>query len=261
MAGRFAGTPFCATTVLASAGSDLSDAPEDSDAHEYDDEFNSTVLDAAWSYTSTWSATAPDPYAAFAAGDTRRALHTERRRSWLVVQPPGDGVGKLMHKSIVCPANFFVWARVSFSLRVGSAVNNDAGISLNLTASSAGAPDINNEVAVTVNELDASKTTVQFQKTEGGVFTTLQEGQNIFTTINTAQPFDAMGIQKIGTTYHGWVFTSSGMAMHLGSTVFAPTVDRLAFHFRNAAITAPGNMLIGVDFVRCKNSATYLPGP
>ena len=257
MAYRAAGDPFC--LQLASAGSDLADSPDD--PHEYDDEFNSTTLDPAWGFTSTWSATAPDPYAAFAAGDTRRALHTDRRRSWLTVQPPGDGVGKLLHKAIVCPANFFVWARCSFGLRVGSAVNNDASISLNMCATSAGAPDINNEVAISINELDASKATVQFQKTEASVFTVIQEGQNIFTTINTAQPFDSMGIQKIGTTYHGWVFTSSGMAMHMGSTTFAPTITRLAFHFRNAATTSPGNMLIAIDFLRCKESSTYLPGP
>jgi hypothetical protein len=240
-----------------SSGSDVADAPES--PHAYDDEFNSTVLNAAWQFTSTFGGV-PDPYASFAAGNTRMALHTDRRRSWLTVQPPGDGVGKLLHKAIVCPANFFVWSRVSFGLRVGSAVNNDAGISLNLCATSAGAPDINNEVAITVNELDASKTTVQFQKTEGGVFSTLQEGQNVFSTVHHAQPFDSMGIQKIGTTYHGWVFTSSGMAMHMGSTVFAPAITRLAFHFRNVATTSPGNMLIAIDYVRCKESAIYLPG-
>ena len=223
-----------------------------------DDEFDSAILNPAWSFTSTFTGT-PDPYAAFAAGDTRMDVHTGRR-SWLRLQPPGDGVdNKRLHKPIVYPANMFVWMRASMSQRIATVTNTDAGIQLMLSATAAGVPDVNNAVFMALNEADASEVALQFQKIDGGILTVVQEGFNCFAGVTNAQPYDSVGIQKIGTTYHGWAFTPGGHALHLGSTILATAIDRVAINFGNAAIASPGNMIMGVDFVRFVASGTFLP--
>lgn len=220
--------------------------------HADDDEFDSAVINPAWSFTGGTLGAAPDPYAAFAAGDTRVDVNV--KPSWIRFQSPGNNTVNRLSKLIAVPANQLVWMRASFSTRIAVVpADNDGNIGLSYANAA-------NSISIYLNETDAGRISIQFQKFIGGVLTIIQLGFNIWNgAVANGQLYSAVGIQKIGTTYHGWAFTPGGHALHLGSTIEASVFDRVQIVFRNSLITAPGNSIVGVDFVRLRDSAVFLP--
>jgi hypothetical protein len=218
-----------------------------------DDEFESTVLDAAWTVTPAESVSAIDPYAVFAAGGPRVELHTDRRRSWVMMQPDSDCQ---IHKPITIGANLFVWSRMSFNIPNGVPINNEGMVAIALTATSLGLPDLDNSVRIYVNESDVGTVQAQFL---------VREAAADILVVNTTDVDDqgqaiAYGaIQKIGTTYHGWAGTENGSWIHLGSIAMVTPLDRALIRSFTAAGGPPGNMIMGVDFIRFVDSATFLP--
>lgn len=230
--------------------------------HAFDDEFESTVLDPAWSTASSavaWNQGGVDPFVTPAT--VRYELHTDRRQSWLMMQPP-SGAGTtncILTKNIAFAGDYFMWARGSTNMRVTGTVNNDAGLVVGLSTSPY---DGNNRLYITfeTNNLDPF---VQFVRAVGGVFTTIARTNNIFATGMGLQGIEGFGIQKRtvgGTpTYDGWAFGSSGYALWLGSTTFTPAIGTAFIQTFNVSGAAPGDMITGLDFVRFTESAVFLP--
>lgn len=228
-------------------------------AHPFDDEFDSTVLNPAWvAEAGLWVQGAIDPYQAYAAGNVRFELHTQRRPSWMMIQAPADAGNKRINKPIAgMPANYFVWMRASFATRLNTApTDNDFTLNLILSTSPY---DNTNRINISVNETDNGTIYAEMAKTEGGAFTLIADTIDLFGAQADMQAIEAVGMQKIGTTYHGWAFGRNGSAIYMGSSVFAPTVGTVAIEVLNSVTTAPGTMVTGLDFVRFKNGALYLP--
>jgi hypothetical protein len=229
-------------------------APPDT-PHALDDEFESTTLDSDWTAVGSWStATSIDPYASFAAGDTRYALHTNRRKSWLMVQPPGDGAEKYLSKAFTPDTNQFFWMRGAFASRNAVApTNGDFSMGLRLYS------DATNYITLFLNETDANVVQVEYQRILAGVATSVGSTSDKYATLLDMQEVAAVGIHKLGTTYHGWIYGSDGQAIHMGGTAFAPAISEVRLVFSNSTTTAPGNSVMGVDFFRSVSSATYQP--
>lgn len=229
--------------------------------HADDVEFESVSAPAGWSFSAGPSVTAIDPYdTGFAAGDPRVEFHTNRRRSWMMVQPPGDGSPYYLHKAYTLPTNLLFWARLAFNSRNASPANNDFSMSIMICASSAGAPDPTNSVQMYINESDAGIVQAEAQAIEGGVVQHSDVTADIYGTNMGGQPLEYVAIHKVGTSYHYWVANAAGSWISLGTRVYAgAAVNRVAIRFLNAATGAPGAMIMGCDFLRFVESATFLP--
>lgn len=230
--------------------------------HEYDAEFESTsnVLPANWVESFTPSGTI-DPYTSFNTGVPKREIGTWRS-SCYAIQAPNDGAYHtyFMSRPATIPTNCFLWARGSFSYRYNQGTNNDGVLGLFFSATVTGQPDGANNVKMCLNESDTSDPVqLETQKYTGGSGGTLTETSDRGST-GIGQYYEYVGIQKIGTTYYFWAFSEHGQMYYIGTTTFAPTVDRIGFFVVNALDQSPGNTIATVDFVRFKESAVFLPG-
>lgn len=221
-----------------------------------DDEFLSNTLDPAWQ-SAGWSAGGINPYdVAFNAGDVRYELNTARRRSWLMVQTPADAVLKRLMKPITAPvnANEFFYMRGNFNTRRLSTPANDSIVGLMLSTNPF---DMNNRIELYLNEQDANVMQMEFVKTEAGIQTSVTTSLNV--GAGAIQPIEAVGMQKIGNTYHAWGFTSSGQGLYLAPTNFAPVLGTMGLMVLNATTGQPGTQIVGFDFIRRVSSALWLP--
>jgi len=229
-----------------------------STAHEYDIEFESDELPAAWAESFTASASAIDPYAGFSSGAPRRDVNTWRK-SCYSIQAPGDNTGYSVSRAVTVPTNFLVWIRGSFGYRVDQNLNNDGGIGLELGETSGGQIDLNNRATIFLFESDTSTTAgLQAQYTDGGSTTILKQVAQ--GTGGSGHLYEYVAIHKVGSAYHFWAFTTTGQAIWLGSG--SPTIspDRVGLTFTNNSTSSPGTTVCTVDFVRFVESATVLPG-
>ena len=223
-----------------------------------DDEFLATALNPSWSTaTGAFTAGGIDPYGAYPIGATRYEIHTDRRRSWIMFQAPGDGVSQRLEKLYTFGTNTFVWMRGCFNSRLNAAPNtNDFQIGLTISSTPF---DVLNHVDVYINETDPGVMQVEFLSTVAGITTIVASTIDKWVTQADVQSIEAVGIQKIGTTYHGWAFASSGLAIYLGSVVYAPGVAAITIQVTNSTALAPGTAIVGIDFVRFVDSALFLP--
>lgn len=219
----------------------------------WDDEFSSASLDPKWTVaadTGTFdNSSAIDAYAGFATG--HRSSYNNYRKSWYMFQPAPTGM-IFLQQAITFPTDCFIWARGSFGYRYSTQPNNDHSIGLLLGQLVSGTISTTNQVYCLLNESDAN--TVQSQ---GGGVTSGADTSSVSVDVGTqaadqclTQHFEFFGIQKLGTTYHSFVATATGNWFHLRSFVFAGTVDNLAIRIGAVGTTNPGNMILGIDFVR-----------
>lgn len=229
-------------------------------AHPYDEEFEGDL--SKWTLGGTQLSplsTPIDPYANFTATSDWRYSLNSRRPSWLMMQPSINAAGFFpIHKQITIPTNLLVWGRFNFMSRyTATVVDGDHGIGFYLTATSGGVPDTNNSVQFYLNESDLNEYAIQWAKIEAGVATNVEQ---ILTLGQERLSFDCIALQKIGSTIHFWVGNTSGQWAYLSSFTYAgATLDRVAIIVANNSSTAPGNMVMGVDFIRFVESATFLP--
>lgn len=221
--------------------------------HAYDDEFDSTTLDSAWTLSEAASSSAIDPYASFTTGGPRIALHTDRRKSWMMVQAE-NGTTTWISRAATVPTNFFVWARCSFITPIAIA-NNQAIVGIGFSATDTGQPDLNNRAQVYIDQ-DASANYAKFYVLEGGTPTTV----GTLTDVDAqGQAITLLAIQKIGSVVHGWAGTEVGSWIYMGSETYTGTAFDRAFITIQSDLTTPGNSIQGVDFIRFVESATFLP--
>jgi hypothetical protein len=225
----------------------------------YDDEFDTTTLDPAWTATGTWTPGGINPYENFAAGDTRYALHTDYRPSWLMVQKP-SGIGNATISKVIAPAgDFFIYARCSLTTRASATVGNEDAVLLTITNNpSTPAERVNISLTVPV---PSNLWTVQFYRTNAGVNTQISASMNDYSTAMGMSAVEAIGLTRRGNIYDGWVFGSSGHALWMGATpaMTAITPALVELTFVNTVGTNPGNRLVGVDFFRYRDGSTFLP--
>lgn len=228
--------------------------------HVDDDEFLSTTLNPAWSVASgVWSNGNINPYASFAAGDNRYELHTQRRRSWLMCQPPADSSGKSIEKAITVPGDFVCWVRASYNARLTTTpTNNDYLVQVNLSASPF---DVNNQIALDLNETDASAYYLKFVKVVAGVQTVIGTSVDKFTTQADMQELEGFVVQRIGGNIYGWGIQTNGSMIFLGTSTFsaAIVISTVRLNVSNVVSSAPGNTIMGFDFIRFSNTPTFLP--
>lgn len=223
--------------------------------HAYDDEFEDAALAGAWS-ESTTPAGSIDPYSSPAAAVVRREVHGWRKSCYAV--QPASGTTQFLDKPITFPANCFVWSRMTFGYRYGG-TSNDATMGMELCADAGGGTrDADNKLSLFLQESDS---TLQFQidRTQGGSNSVLLTTSNQGAT-GQGQLYEYAGIQKIGSTYHLWVFTGNGQMFHMLTTTLSFTPGIITFRFGNTSTLAPGASIMTLDFVRFKASAVFLPG-
>lgn len=244
------GNPNCCGTLAMS----IWDTPATPNAN--DEEFDTgSSLAAAWATSEgAISATAIDPYAGFAAGDSRISVNT-RRASWYMVQPQ-SGQTLAISKLFVPSATYAAWFRGSFSHRTTAAINNDQTLGLILTENPYDTAD---RLEIFLNESDAAVIQVEFQQVVGGVVTSI--GTTANKAANDQTVFEGCLIQRTAAnTYHGWALTNNGSALFVGTTTtFTPTIGRIGLKAICASVAAPGNMIVGFDFLRVVDGAVFLP--
>lgn len=224
-----------------------------------DDEFLGTSLDAKWTvYDSAGATVAPTspvtPYSAFVGG-AKVSVGRTYWTSWLQIQVGNNGTFFALAQPHTVPANMFIWARIC-AHRDGAVANNEGVCTLAIFGDSAGAPDYNNMVYCGYQP-DASNPRAEFGKYTAGVGASVQLGNN--GGIAQGPVYEYYGIQKVGTTYHGWAFSGTRSLTYMGSTTFAPAVAHVGFWLINVA-SNPGNPMAGIDFFRVvDNSSDYLP--
>lgn len=223
-------------------------------AHPDDDEFTGNVLSGDWTVTPAADTATIDPYAAPATGPR---IQLNRRRSWLQMQPE-DGTNCYVGKAITLPTNFAVWARMTQNYRDGALNANDILSGIGFSADVSGTA--NDSVTILLAESDAGEVEVQFDKRESTSITVINELPHPGLGAE-GMYYEYVGIQKIGTTYHGWVGSSNGNWYHMGSSVFAGgTLDNIVLIAGGTSTgLAPGTPIVGWDFVRFEESATALP--
>jgi hypothetical protein len=249
-------------TFSQSLTGDVAQRLQTTDAHADDDEFDAgTTISTSWTVDSGRVATAIDPYANFTTAGAWRSSHNSMRKSWLMIQPTSTGTYiEGLHKAVTVGSDKMVWAKLSFNRRNTSVADNDNSIGFGLAATSAGVPDANNRVSFYLTESDAGDLAVQYNSVSGGVATTVEWGFGAGTATGLLIDACHMVIQKIGTTIHYWVSPNGTNWIHIGTTTYTGTaMDRACIFFANNSTTTPGNMIVGIDFIRFKDSATYLP--
>ncbi len=224
--------------------------------HPYDDEFESGTLDPSWTRTGPSGGTLFDDvnpmsiHAAFSSGGCRWALPgmPGGRRSYYMVQPqagPVPGAAQVqIQKTVVVPSSCFMYSRMSFSNRTGSQPTNDAVIGIGLYQGVPFADGIN--VALNKGNLTAIQVTAT--RHVASVATTI--GGSTGNENNKGQSFHTVAIQRDGTTYHCWALAAEAYWQWLGNITWNGTPDTAVIYFFNSSTTAPGNMILGVDFVR-----------
>jgi hypothetical protein len=221
----------------------------------FDDEFNADALDAAWIRNYTVSASQIDATASFAAGDTREELNgqiTGIKRSHLRLQPPGDGATKQLRKfalgdGITLPDGFY-YIRAFCTSRNRTPVqgDNEIGFTLQKSVSAMGG----NGVTVWLFEQDAGLTRPEAQIINDGVV----GGPDSFAgdLEIVGQPYAYVGILKNGTQYDTFFAGGNGNWIWLQRYTYtgSEVIDSIVLKVNAASTDAPGNSIMGWDFVR-----------
>jgi hypothetical protein len=137
--------------------------------------------------------------------------------------------------------------------------NNDVGIGIGLAATSGGGlPDIGQDSAnVLVYETDAGAAQAEYTVSEGGATS------HTFVTTDVDLQGQALcyaAIHKIGSVLHGWAGTADGHWIYMGNETYTgAALDRVYIYGNCNSGLSPGNPMLGVNFIRFVETATFLP--
>lgn len=238
----------------------LNDKP--SSPSSYDDEFESASIDPKWSLVASsgsFVGTDIDPYAAFTSG--HRSSHNSYRKSWWMFQPASGLGGTYAYQTVSLPSECFIWARFSFNFRYVAQVQDDINCGLLLSTLASGVPSGANCIWCYLNRSVTNGIRAQGGKIVAGVVTGNVSGDVGAQSAGTdclSQPLEFVGVQKINDDYHCFVGTGTGNWVHLASVNYTGTVDTLTLSANCGSTAAPGNMIMGCDFVRVK-TGRFLP--
>lgn len=240
------------------SGHSLANPPASPDPR--DEEFDTDLSN--WALDGLSSASAINAYAQFNTGGWRYNFNS-LRPSWLMLQSPADGLSYYtIQKSVSISSGDFIWMRGHSARRgaVSSTSNNEGTIGFALSATNGlGVVDTNNMISAFLVEADGATIDVQMDKVEAGIYSgTYTSGGNV-SQGDPVNQFEYIGIHRQGSNYHLWVAPPSGQWRWVGVMSFTPTVSRVSIRISNVAMTAPGNTLVGIDFLRFLASAPAPP--
>ena len=220
----------------------------------YDDEFESTVLDAGWTRLGTFDdSTVIDPYASFSAVGARWSHNSVPsgvgKPSWYMIQP-ADTMGEVnIYKAITFPNEFFAYARMSFCQRNATQTDNDALVLMRIEKASD-----SDGVYICLNESDANTIQLEAVVRSGGSPTVVANTNNVGgAAVCQGQHGQVVGIQRLTSTWHFWALAVSGNWVHLGSTTYSGSIDRVRIGAAVASTASPGNLIMGIDFFRYRD--------
>lgn len=220
-------------------------------AGTYDDEFNSTSLNAAWTLTSTGT-TNPcvsgtvNPISSL----TTPVYDLTTWPGWLLVQSDNSSVQTVsFSKTISLGTDATFFAKVGFDNRNFSA-SGEGDILFNLYNNA----DTNEEVSAYIQEASGAAFRYRLRVNNNGAVTEVTGGNIVEQT--AVSPY-YIALWKSGNSYYagftagGTVFTVVGPVTKTGTT----TLDRLELSFHTANETP--SAIMGVDFIRYYSSVTY----
>lgn len=202
------------------------------------------------------------PYDQFStAGEVRYSL--KHRPSWLMFQPNAGGASvRVYHKGITVTTNFLCWGRFSWNSRyTATPAGNDHSLAIELSQTVNGAPSGNDNYTFYINETDLNEYAIQTTSNiAGGVGPSVEVILALATEKFSLSHF---AVQKIANTIHFYVGTDSGTWIYLPTLTMDYTggamPDRVGILCFNGATTTPGNMILGCDYIRFKDGASFLP--
>jgi hypothetical protein len=219
--------------------------------HDLDDEFEGSVIDPAWDSGVALDYVTPiDPYAV--GGNLGNINDTHP--SWLMVQ------GTCVYSKAFpggLPTNCLIYARMRWARETVDA-NGRSNHYIWFGASSGGQYDNNGQLSVAITEWLSGEYAEGFYRS-GGSFP--RWGPNTVSMNNEGTALEWVGIQKLGTQYHGWVWGNGGNRFYLGAlnSAFVPgTLDRVGFTM-SGDLANPGRIVSGIDCFRVVESAVFLP--
>jgi len=226
--------------------------------HAYDDEFDSGTLDPAWSWSKRYGGsltvdTDPiDVYNSYSTGteQVRYDVNIEQQRSWLRMQPDqATGTdGPMMSKAITAPTNFLIYARMRFQQDL-SLDNNEQMVGIKVILGA-----YNNTYQIGLQESDGTVEAESYGY-DGSSWYIVAKTTNV---ANSGQALEYAAIQKIGTTFHLWVGTSSNW-IHMGSSSsITGSVTRIGLFAANTSGTKP--WVSSFDFIRFIETDKFLIG-
>lgn len=188
-----------------------------------------------------------DVYSSFAGGDPRVNINGQRP-SWLRLQPPADATFYGWSKAVAPGVNWAAVMRGIINHRVLSVVNNDGCLMLSVHPDNgSGQPDLANSAEIYIGETDTGALSAQASRTVAGVVTNIAEGGN---EQSSGMDITWVGMQKVGSTLHFWCMADSNNSVYFGSYALPFTIAHICFLARNVSAAAPGNMVVGVDWIR-----------
>lgn len=229
----------------------MSELPSSPDSR--DEEFEGTAF-SGWTDIGTRSATAIDPYAQFNTANVWRHSWNTMRRSWFLIQPTYAGSNTGIQKSITVNTNDLVYCVIRADFPLWQPSNaTDARVSLVLSDNTS----FSNYTMASVNLSSATTPMVGILSSSGG-------SQLRTLTFGTITPQIAMALlmHKVGTRYYAWISLNGTSWSPVGGSVTHATtfgVISLLVSTGSTPTTNDGNPIVGVDFIRFKNTATDLP--
>jgi hypothetical protein len=231
--------------------------------HSDDDEFDDSTIDAAWevynhggSAVGSISSGTVDAYDnSFNSGNAVRANQHDVRKSWLMLQPPASSNIFTVAKTVTLATNELVMARLRLPQRQAVDGANEHMIGLGLYETVSSHADRDDCVEMFLSYRAATAERAYFHRIVSG---TPAGATNTTDVDEQGQALEYVAIHKIGTTYHGWVGTAAGNWIYMGSQSFSGTIAYAGFTLQNVAVTAPGALVSGVDFIRFLETDNFL---
>ena len=221
----------------------------------WDDEFESTVMDPKWTELIPGGAgftavSTFDPYAAFTTGNHLYSLN-DHRASWLMIQPVANyGVGanglnqgwKMDISGL--PTDCFIYMRASASERRTSMTDGDGEVAIRLFD-----PLQTTHVLAMIDGFGGIREALFARAAPLTAYANLGLLRNY---LGQSFPIEYIGIQKRGLTWDGWAAPASGNWVWMGTYTHLVALTELWLCFNNQTSASPGNMILGVDFIRVR---------
>lgn len=211
----------------------------------WDDEFDSDVIDSKWTLlgpNAYSSVNYIDPYSTVTVGDEVQSLNRQRR-SWWMFQPIGTGGNNRgIVQTVSLPSECFIYLRGCINTRRSAAFDNDGEIALRLSTS-----DGTSHVLCMMDSFGSVSGALFARQTPALGYFNISLMRN---WLGKAYPLEYLGIQKINDTYHGWIAPCSGHWVWMGTFTHSVALTDLRINVGNSQTTAPGNLVVGIDFIR-----------
>jgi hypothetical protein len=238
-----------------------------SSAHAQDDEFESTTL-TGWSVQNldgpavgSISYGTVDAYdTTFTSGNAMRInAHTSGRRSWAIIQTPGSSDEFALFKAYTLPTNLLMYARMQWAQKVSGfgGAAGDSNFAISFMKATAGVPTVASRIMLHINVTSSGVFRAEYSYYNNSGTRVFKESTD--DVDYRGQAIEYVAIHKVGTTYHGWVYTGGNwiwLTTLTEATVgFTPDLVGFCQHqVSSSNIVNP----VGTDFIRFVETDKFL---